>query len=118
MLARRFAAATALALTGLTAACRDDYYYERPARYGYYNGGYRQPYWGWYGDYYYPGTGCTSMTAIARRAAGTMASSAIGSIASGGGGAVSSVTNGAASGMCRAAIGGSVTSRERRPGRA
>lgn len=57
MLARRFAAATALALTGLTAACRDDYYYERPARYGYYNGGYRQPYWGWYGDYYYPGTG-------------------------------------------------------------
>ena len=57
MLARRFAAAATLALTSLAAACGDDYYYDRPARYSYYNGGYRQPYWGWYGDYYYPGTG-------------------------------------------------------------
>ncbi len=39
-------------------ACADDY-----GRYGYsgvsvgYNAGWGDPYWGWNGDYYYPGTG-------------------------------------------------------------
>lgn len=66
-----------LALTGLlgglamaTAACTDGYgysglgvgygagYYDDPYYAGGgWGGGYGAPYYGWYGDYYYPGTG-------------------------------------------------------------
>lgn len=52
MLARTLAVALALG----TAACADTYGYDRVGyRYGYDVG--LSPYWGWYGDYYYPGTG-------------------------------------------------------------
>ncbi|MBX9814620.1 MAG: hypothetical protein A4S12_03535 [Proteobacteria bacterium SG_bin5] len=53
---KRVALGAALALAGLTAACADDYY-DRPGYYSYYDGAYGRPYWGWYGNYYYPGTG-------------------------------------------------------------
>ena len=55
------AALAAAALTGAAAiaGCTDSY----GRGYGYtgvsvgYNAGWGDPYWGWYGDYYYPGTG-------------------------------------------------------------
>lgn len=50
--------ALAAALT-ITGCYSDGYGYDRPA-YGYYDDGYRTSYsnyYGWYGDYYYPGVG-------------------------------------------------------------
>jgi len=63
-IASRIALAGALALGTTLGACTDDYggygYSSVSVGYGspgYYDGRWGDPYWGWYGDYYYPGSG-------------------------------------------------------------
>jgi hypothetical protein len=50
-----------LAGAAALAGCVDDKYGAYPYDYGYggvgYSAAWGDPYWGWYGDYYYPGTG-------------------------------------------------------------
>ena len=58
-------AASALAGAALVGGCTDGYGYSgvslgysSPGYYGsYYDSAWGEPYWGWYGYYYYPGTG-------------------------------------------------------------
>jgi hypothetical protein len=62
---RPLLAASALAGAALIGGCTDGYGYSgvalgygSPGYYGgYYDSAWGDPYWGWYGDYYYPGTG-------------------------------------------------------------
>lgn len=49
-------AAAGLAGAAALAGCTEDGYGRSSLSIGY-NAGYGDPYWGWYGDYYYPGTG-------------------------------------------------------------
>ena len=49
-------AASALAGAALIGGCSDRGYGYGGVEVGY-NASYGDPYWGWYGDYYYPGTG-------------------------------------------------------------
>lgn len=54
-------AATLIAGGAALASCTDGYGYSGVSvgvgSPGYYNSAWGDPYWGWYGDYYYPGTG-------------------------------------------------------------
>jgi hypothetical protein len=56
-IAKTLIAAAALGTAGVLAGCTDYGYSSVGYSAGIYDGGFGDPYWGWYDDYYYPGTG-------------------------------------------------------------